>query len=492
MDLTFESGQTYVLQFSDFENSRLSGSLRNVDGNRLRTNFEDCVLIEMDFRDLTFDACDFLDTHFFTTVFRQCSLDKTHFNSCFVSSSRFENTQISLTNFTNNTFVDCTFDRCQFNRFVFKNCEFQNCSFINCGTTNRLFDLCVLIDCHFKDMDLQIETVTSNIGLNVHNLDSVYFRTARVYHEHDRLGVDELEPYFRSFEENGMEKISSTYFEFGVCEKFYEELFQLCQDPNWLRHGVSKTAATRLEHLTRFTIGLYDNNKLMLLPIVHLQDFVNDLAEKTGNKEGIMLYPVIQTLQGLRLQLASYTSVFIKNVLCIESSMSGPYRLYCEGVGSLDKYFFEKIFNHIDSRSYHVVEVKPKNSPVEIIINVSDLATLFAIYAAVVATRLRITIEESAKNLEISRKLFSFDHLVEKNNEQTMDYKDVNKKLVNRSLKKLDLILGRIGEAEDEVGVSAIAVFSSGLCQKFELGFSASRAIEIHRHILRVTKITKE
>jgi uncharacterized protein YjbI with pentapeptide repeats len=476
VDIVFDDETTYIFQISDFEDSRLSGSLRKLIGS-LRTNFEDCILSNLVFSGIPFDTCDFLDTHIVNAKFENCVFDKTHLSSCFVYNSTFVDTEISLTNHTGNTFVHCEFQRCNFHRFVFKNCEFKNCRFIDCLTTNRLFDLSILTDCHFENIDLQLESITTNVGISALQLSSVRFRTARSYHEHEILALEEVSKRldYRNYE--GLERISVVYFFFGVSELFYDCIFDLCRDPSWLRHGVSKTAATRLEHLVRFVLDLNENNKIILLPLLHLQDFLNALAETCQANDDFVVHPVVQTLQGLRLQISRYTASFITNLMEEIPEGASQYTLFCDGEGRTDNNFYMELFDHISKNYVEVIEVRIRNSPVEIVINVSDFATVLSVYAAILATRVRITLEEPP-NIAIS------SDFGESRSHNAVENEDRTKKL-----KKFDLSFGRFGKTTDEVGVRAVAIFSSGLCQRFELGFSASRALKIHRHILRVTKI---
>ncbi|MGL1959166.1 MAG: pentapeptide repeat-containing protein [Colwellia sp.] len=471
----FNGDVQYALNFSDFKSSKLTGDLTKVT-EAINKNFESCALINLTMLSQTLEACDFLDSTMNSCKFEKCYFEGTHFYSCMIFDSSFINVKISLTNFSENYFEGCTFINCEFSRFIFKKCDFINCTFINCTTTNKLFELCYFNQTSFEKIELQIETIIDNLGIRLDLCSQVQYRTARTYEEYEIVSQDELREKLLFNSKSGLSLIASNYFLFGLSEGTYNSIMHTLDSTEWLKSRVSSSVAASFTTLAKFLIGSYNNQEMILLPLIKFQDYLNELTQLVSSQSEHSSFVVIQTLNGLRMQVSQYTCHFVEILGEYEKQMNEATSLSLDCRGPAEVGFFSDIFEHI-REDIRVDSVRVRNSPLDVIVTCISSISCWFVLSAILSTRYK----ESLTRYSTSSKKM-----------QSLPLDIIQEDSTNPLIVHRKRTIGPLNTKDKDIGFQVVTLYNNGLCKKLHLGFSFKRAMEINKHVLGIRKSFSE
>lgn len=472
MNFIFNPQHSYIFDFSDFDNSKLSGELKDTQSTRNK-NFLSSNLSDLTFTALDFSSSDFLDSFLNNCTFSKCTMKGSHFNACNVVNSLFDDCLLEWTNYNKTSFRNCVFKNCQFENILIKNCEFISCNFLGGTTTNKLFENCTLLECQFKNIEIQTQTILENFGLANNNFENVTFRDARRRDEHEIFKVDEITADVAQ-PKSKLEEFALSFYNSSMSLPSYKIIFDITNDIDWLDFKASSTLISRTENFVSFITYLYDNNLIILLPIIRLKDFFNELVKRLElfENQSIEQTTIVRSFQGLRLSLSRYVDEFLSKLMEFENLIvNNEVRLIAEG--PIDKKYYENLLSHlVDDNIIKIVNVTKRNSPNDVLLYLGNAGSFWFLAATFLATRLKYE--------------FNFNPPKTKKGSKKKIGKAITKK---KKLTHFEIKLGPLHNTDKEIGIKFLSVFSDGISHSFLLGFSPKRAIELHKRLLGFEKI---
>lgn len=467
----FHPDKKYFLLFSDFDQSSLSGILKS-NSEIQNKNFLSCRLQDISFEDLNLNSCDFLDSSINSSRFIRCVMKGAHFNTCQINDTVFTNCRMEWTNHNETIFRNCTFIDCEFENILIKKCEFIMCEFIGGTTTNKLFESCILFDCKFKSLSLQVQTIKENFGLKKIQFEDVEFRTARRRDEHNIFSLFEIDNGYTLGTDDLLVDFSWSYFVSDMNESSYNVIFKLTETTDWLQYEVSSTLLNRTENFVSFVQFLFDNNEIFFLPIIRLCDFFTEISLYLEEQLNFDQRHILRSFEGLRMSLSRYVESFLHRLNTLVSDANGT--VFLDGEGPPEIEFFENVLEHLTSKKLiRIDSVRVRNSPVEIAVTALEGTSIWLLAASVLSLRLRYDFDKISPDTDKAKHATS---------------KALSKQSVE--LIKVSVTLGPLETKDDDFGIKYLSVFSNGITKKLELGFSAKRALQMHKHILGFHKST--
>lgn len=464
------------IRFSDFVSSTISGKL-NRSGAIKNKNFLSCKLQNLTFTMEDLSSCDFLDTSVWNSIFDGCELKGAHFNTCFIVDTTFNDCLMEWTNHNKTIFRDCVFINCVFSNILIKNCEFYNCKFYSGTSSNKLFESCKLIDCMFEGIDLQIQTILDNVGLKSDQCKNLCFRSARMRDEHIVYQINEISSYEIEQDADLLKRFSIQYFINGIDLEAYEIIFDIADKVEWLMHHVTSTLISRTQNFIGFILHLYECKSLILLPILKLKDLFSEIVSSVDSRSiPLENKSVYDAFSSLSLTLSRYVDSFLRELNHAVYIQANINEVSLEGYGPVDRDFFSKILSpYVSNGLIEVSEVKPKNSPVEVVLLLKSAMSIWVVLAAVLSTRVKYEVKSDA---------LAFKQLSSGVNEAN------SKGSITKSgkLKAFRVELGPLSENADDIGFQYLAVFTNGITKKLQIDISPKRAVLIHKHIIGVLK----
>lgn len=484
-DISFEDNTVYRIAASDFEECTLTGVAGEYAGLGNK-NFHSCSIRDIDFLDVDFDSCDFLDTYISNATFSSCELKGAHFNTCEISESRFIDCTMEWTNHNGTIFRDCTFERCDFVNILIKNCEFIECSFVGGSTTNKLFESCIILDCQFDSLPLQVQTITENIGLRKNQFRNTLFRTARKRDPHSEITIEDISLPDSLSKLDSISRFSWFYFLYGMTIESYEVVFEITENPDWLSTKIPTSLAIRTENLISFMQYIYERNELMYIVLLRFRDFFQELCNHLNQQPEISQQHIARVFNGIRMSLVRYADEFLRVALQVVATQGHELRFDANGPVSVE--YFEAVFDHLVGQGYiKINSVRPRNSPVEVIATLLEAGAIWFVVATVLSTRIRYDFSQTRETQSDSASQQYLHH-------GAMPHKSLDKASAPDSTrtKKVTIRLGPLASPDEDYVIEHLSVFSNGITKSLKISFSAKRALRIHNSIIRLLKGVKD
>ena len=469
--IKFDITKRYFFNLSDFNQCEISGYLDRKSKTENK-NFQSCTLKNMNFNDLSLNSSDFLDSYISHSRFNSCNMKGSHFNTCEIVNTSFAKCNMEWSNHNNTIFRGCIFTDCTFENILIKKCEFTNCKFVRCASSNKLFESCIILNCMFDSIILQVQTVSENIGLRESQFLNSGFRKARRRDSSKVYSISELARNTQN-ERDLLESFSWAYFFHGMDSSSYDIAFKLTEDLLWLQGKVPSSLVNRIENFVSFMQYLYEEDNLMVIVLLRLRDFFTEICGHLKERDEFSNRQIIRSFDGIRLLLSRYTDEFLQKLSGIISYLGENSRIvYLEAQGPIDKEYFEQVFTDLTRQSkIFIKKVAPKNSPIEVTVQLVDAAALWVFVATVLSTRIKYDFTREYKIMEDSDSAIG-------NVSNSRDIKSV-------TAKSISLFLGPLKTPDNSFGIRYLSVFSNGITKQLEISFSARRALEIHRSILK-------
>lgn len=403
------------IKFKEIYNCFIKGTYNgNLQGNNvvmttlqnfLVTNFsleaidwKDSTLKDCKFSNVSFDNSAVINCDFLDSIFERC-----HFKYCSNTGSSYRNT----------VFIDC-----DLSMMVIENAHFYNCSFINCITSNKLFEHSLIIDCDFKNMDIQLHTITENFGITNENLFNCNIRKYGIKEKHETLNNKNIEDMLTDLEFESIFKFKLEHFlnpsNILNGSPLFDDIFKI---EKWLYLCKSQTTFLNLYKLLYdFLIISFNKNNTPLFTLIKFQYLTEMLCNSETVSNNYEIYPI---LIGYNISLSriigqyihiidDYVSKVKKDDGCI------PVTMLVEG--PLDKHFYYKeIKQYVPN--VQIVNVKKQNSPnwLDVIFitcnSVGAIASLISFISLFIKTRTQ------SENKKISIRLKGENNIVLISNE---------------------------------------------------------------------------
>ena len=169
-------------------------------------SLKNCVLEKCTFEKTILANSDLDSSQISDSIFSNLSFQNSDIVSCNFENCTFKKISFKGSSFSNNTFSNCKFLSCDFNHVDMHNSTFLNCviehmnvrqcstslnNFIECtfiqSKINGNFFFNILMNCIYKDTEIDISLVSSNFGIRQASLDQLNFSLYNLQDLQDKL-----------------------------------------------------------------------------------------------------------------------------------------------------------------------------------------------------------------------------------------------------------------------------------------------------------------
>jgi len=331
-----------------------------------------------------FEYVDFKDSFVERAVFRGCSFDYAAIINCDFENVEFIECNFHNVSITGSNFHNVIFRSCALDHMVIELCKFLQCEFVDCTTSNKLFDFCLFCHAKFANTDLQIQTLIGNFGLSRQGVAGG-IRDKSINEEFRMLDVQEIASYPVA---TPIEAFKISYFldREGALSgsEAFEATFAL---DSWI--GTAKIPLTFTNLLSLymdFLLSLYDNQDIVIFPVLKLHSLTGVLVEDVSIPPAAMT-PVYGVHMTLARVAETYLSALTSTVRSLETTaailVSGP----------LNTHFYLENYPFIFAREgMSIVGIKKHNSPNEMLLAWDTVASAVPFIALFMASRFKMEI----------------------------------------------------------------------------------------------------
>jgi uncharacterized protein YjbI with pentapeptide repeats len=364
----------------------LTGHLRGVK-TAPACNIVETALTSLTIHSSDFTGCDIKDSALRESHFVNCAFGSSSITHNTIFASVFEECSFRNTDIQNCDFLETTFLRCDLRNLLVKNCTFDRCTFRDCQTSNKLLEMCRLSECFFENTDLQIETLAENFGIAASGFNG-RLRDGLAEGPHKIIAIDQLPNWLRKAHAHPIHKLNVDYFLKGTLLEGSSYLDASLNIQAWL--PMFRTAGSFVVVLTQlidFLIWLYDHEKLPIHTLICFHSMTDALLNALGEEP-----PQRQALAGIggiHLSLARVIDPYLALLEELATSLAEDVRLLVEGPGT--KAHYRRVLSPFLIRGGVIIkDIKPHNSPWELIFSFSSISPKLLFLALFLATRTKI------------------------------------------------------------------------------------------------------
>jgi hypothetical protein len=362
------------------------------------SNFIESVLDHFQAEDIDFSLCDFKDCAIRSSVFRRCKFNNNSFLMNIVIQSEF--VECSFYNFSSqgSEFRNTRFVSCDLTNMLVKSARFVGCEFVDCRTSNKIMEMSMVIDTKFVRTDIQVDTITSNFGITVGDLDESKIRNGRVRDPHDLLLPEELSSITTSAL-SSLERLRLEYFTDPNLTEGSDALDESVAIGQWARIYKSPTSVSDLfELFAEFLMLAYERERITLQPLLLLHAATAELtaaASPTRNYQRVAI-----SVGGVHLMISRVVEEFLHTLDAASAICGTRVKMLVEG--PLDKsYYSQRLAPWLKRDRVAITSIVPHNSPAEITFEAANAAWLIPLLAVFLATRTSLQISRLEADLHV-------------------------------------------------------------------------------------------
>jgi uncharacterized protein YjbI with pentapeptide repeats len=344
----------------------ITGEYSNV---RFRRNFQRCAFRNAKLTGLNWQRVDYKDTAFIDTNFLNSNLGGGSTVSCTFSNCCFEHCVFDDAAIHDCQYENCIFIDCTFLHSMIRNSELSDCRLEQCQTSNKLFDGCRIFSNSFRNTKLDFRAVLDNFGFDNRQLPFDLLREDRTFPDDVVFPLDKriANSDWRS-NLSPIEIVKLQYYLTGG-ELVGNELIDGAFQPNaWVELVRAPINLTRLlQDFSEFILRLYTQDKISAVYVLKLailadaiwQGFSDQQSNLQISQAGAGVYlNCIRWLETLDSVVASWISNSLSNKVVWRTFDNAAD----EEIALLAK-SLRRSFPDI------VLEVRPRNSPVDIVLS---------------------------------------------------------------------------------------------------------------------------
>jgi hypothetical protein len=378
---------------SDRVRLRFTGTLPPIPDLHL-SNFIESVLDRFQAEDVDFSLCDFKDCAIRASVFRRCNFNNNSFLMNIVVDSEF--IECTFYNFSSqgSEFRNTKFISCDLTNMLVKSAKFVECEFIDCRTSNKIMEMSMVTDTKFVRTDIQIETITSNFGINASDLKESVIRNGRARDPHERLQPDDLIS-ISTVGLSSLERLRLEYFAHPDLTDGSDSLDESVAIGQWTRIYKSPASLSDLfELFAEFLIFAYERERLSIQPLLMLHAVT---AELTSQAPPAGYQRISISVGGVHLMLSRVVERFLHALEDASAICATRVKMLVEG--PLDRTYYRQLLAPWLSRGrVQITNLVPRNSPAEITFEAVKAVWLVPLLGVYLATQTSLQISRLEAN----------------------------------------------------------------------------------------------
>jgi hypothetical protein len=259
-------------------------------------------------------------------------------------------------------------------------------------------EMSLLTDCIFENTDLQIETLAENFGIS-----SVKFngkiRDGLADNPHKIFGPKNLEQWLKRSTAHPIQKLSVEYFLEDTLIEGSRNIDAILDLRSWLpKFRTAGSFVVVLAQLVEFLIWLYDHEKLPLHTLVCFHSLTDSLLRALGEESSNR--QALAGIGGVHLSLARVVDPYLVILEELTSSPQMEERLLVEGPGDI-RYYEKALARLLAPGDVAIKEVRPHNSPWEILFAFGAVTSKLLFLALVLSTRTKLELARVVKTAEV-------------------------------------------------------------------------------------------
>ena len=317
--------------------------------------------------DIDLSRCDIKDSLMKDCRFVRCKINSaSHAETAYVRSV-FEECDFKDAALTNCEFREVLFVRCHLSNLLTKGCRLYDCAFVDCITETHVFESNVFLRCDFTRCELELRTIASNFGLKAQLMTDCRLRDGRLTEPHQFVEFATLDSNTFGNRDNPLASLSVRYFLDGNLLGGNREVDHVFDVKNWIQFARQPASLTQLvEQLTEFLINTYENDEVNVHKILLLHDITRQIVSDRGGEAATHRASI--SFGGIHLALSRFVEEYLATLQ--EVTRNSPQSIHLLADGPLSRSFFEE---HLREFLVHcdvvVSDVRPHNSPVELILS---------------------------------------------------------------------------------------------------------------------------
>ncbi len=377
-------GTFAALGQGDLRRLRISG--RPNPDQSFEGNFVECTFIDAIFERINLSRCDWKDCYISDCAFIDCRLNTASLITNSFENCRFERCQFSDTGISNSTFRKSVFEDCDLSNVVMKSNKLEDITFNRCRTSNRVIESSLLIDTKWLKTDIELNLLLGNFGLrrsDVHDCN-LYMKLG----DGGRQPVKwaDLTTVLRDRSVSAMERFRISYFTTGEADGDPAALEDVLSPTSWVGDAIIESSfSSLLSDFSQFLLSLYKRDALAAYAILRLHTHNFELLEWLSDKTE--LPELYQTAAGVHLALTREVDSFVALVQAKVDENADTRQVRIAANGPLKRDYFVELLDELGLAGTEVVSVRPRNSPIELILHFTDYTSLLVGIALVLACR---------------------------------------------------------------------------------------------------------
>ena len=362
-------------------------------GQAFRGNIVESRVHDARFERLDLSRCDWKDSLVENVTFVDCELGYASaitnaYRNCSFIRCRFADTAI-----TDCTFTDCVFDACDLSSIIIKTSRLEGCAFLQCRTSNRVVEGSILLDTRWSGMKLRQETVLGNFGVRITDLEQCTFESQLGSEQggSTQATLPALIP-----DMSVVEAFRAAYFRTGSVESDASVLQSVLDIRTWAPDALVQTSfGVQLTTFVQFLVALYSRNECPLYPLLILHTNNFRFMEWVGAQDDLLA--LYQHTAGAHLLLTREVDLYAVRLSQLADAVPTGATIHFAAEGPVDKVFFQRWFHELELRHTRVLEVRPRNSPVDLAVAFAQRPDLIALFALFLACRTKLEIVQVGK-----------------------------------------------------------------------------------------------
>jgi Pentapeptide repeats (9 copies) len=360
-------------------------------------NIVETVLTSLTVDSSTFTSCDIKDSSIQGSRFVKCDFGSSSITHNAITNSVFEKSSFRYTDIQQCDLMDTKFLNCDLRNLLIKNCTFTRCEFRGCITSNKLLEMSLLTDCVFEKTDLQIETLAENFGITASGFKG-QIRDGLAEGSHKIIDHEELKRWLRLSTAHPVQKLGVDYFLKETLLEGSPHLDASLDIRGWL--PMFRTAGSFVVVLTQlvdFLIWLYEHEKLAIHALICFHSLTDSmlgaLSDASSHRQALA------GIGGVHLSLARVVEPYLVVLEELTTRPEMEERLLVEGPGSLSSYR-KALAPLVVSDDVTIKEIRPHNSPWEILFGFGAVGSKLLFLGLFLATRTKFELSRVMSNAE--------------------------------------------------------------------------------------------
>jgi hypothetical protein len=211
--------------------------------------------------------------------------------------------------------------------------------------------------------------------------------------EYTELGADALASLIEGPALIGLESFKIAFFLNGFDDRSYGCLDDAFAVPEWL--GICRVPSSfisLLETFSEFLLFMIGENRLIFHPLLKLHTLTYLLSEELRDRDGPESQDVYRAVMGVHMAAARRVEDYLRTLTTL-SEESQSNRLVFLSEGPLDEVYYTRAAPFFfQQEGLKIEEIRPHNSPVEIILQTVADGPLLVALALFLASRIQLEI----------------------------------------------------------------------------------------------------